>query len=109
MEKIETVVIRHSDDENTVGILTCNRTGDIADAVESHALLPFEVVEIDGLAIDALRFQPVQRGRRIDRGPGGAQHGAHHPAGARRGAGGFQQIVQLAQGQPSRHAMMFSA
>ena len=32
MEKIETVVFRQSDDENTVAILTCNQTSDIADA-----------------------------------------------------------------------------
>ena len=32
MEKIETVVFRRSTDENTVAILTCNRTSDIADA-----------------------------------------------------------------------------
>ena len=32
MEKIETVVFRISNDENTVAILTCNRTSEIADA-----------------------------------------------------------------------------
>lgn len=32
MEKIETVVIRQSNEENTVAVLTCNRTDCIADA-----------------------------------------------------------------------------
>ena len=32
MEKIETVVFRRSTDENTVAILKCDRTSDIADA-----------------------------------------------------------------------------
>ena len=39
MEKSETVVFRRSNDENTVAILTCNRTSNLADAAAFRVAL----------------------------------------------------------------------